>query len=195
MAVGGLAGLKIPVKFWRPEGVENSLEIWQAGMSQNPHLFKNFLEGDEPLSLGREVIRFFLRQSKITFPALALSLIEKPNRLIKGRHQRFLNMIPELRDRIEQKLGENGVIICPVFPTPAPKHNRIWLNFLGIGYSGVFNILEFPATIIPIFHRQDGLPVSVQVVAGRWKDHLTMATAKLLEEIFGGWEPPERIGR
>ncbi len=195
LAAGGLAGLKIPVEYWRPEGMERSLDIWQAGMSQNPEPFKNYLGGDEPISLGKEVIRFLLRRSKITFPALSTALIEKPGKLLKGRNQRFIKLADDLQRRIEEKLGDSGVLICPVFSTPAPKHTRIWLDFLGIGYSGVINILEFPATIIPIFHREDGVPVSVQVVAGRWNDHLTLATARLLEEIFGGWKPPERIGQ
>ncbi len=195
LAAGGLAGLKIPVEFWRPEGVNKSLQIWQAGMSQNPDPFIKYLEGDEPISLGREVVRFITRRSKITFPALGVSLIEKPGQIMKGRNQGVINMAAELRDRIEQKLGDNGVLICPVFSTPAPRHTWIWLNFLGLGYSGMINVLEFPSTIIPVFHREDGVPVSVQVVAGRWNDHLTLATAKLLEDIFGGWKPPDRVGR
>jgi Asp-tRNA(Asn)/Glu-tRNA(Gln) amidotransferase A subunit family amidase len=56
------------------------------------------------------------------------------------------------------------------------------------------NIMHFPATIVPIFRRPDGLPVSIQVVASKWNDHLTLAAAQRLEQVFGGWKPPERVG-
>ena len=193
LAAGGFAGLKVPVEHWRPEGMEHSLGIWQAGMSQNPDPFIHYLEGDEPISLGKEFIRIILRRSKITFPGWGTALIEKPGQLLKGSNQKALALAADLRRRIEEKLGDHGVLICPVFSIPAPKQTWIWLYFLGIGYSGVMNILEFPSTILPIYHRPDGVPVSVQIVAGRFQDHLTLAAAKVLEELFGGWKPIERI--
>ena len=195
LAAGGFAGLKVPVEHWRPEGMERSLNIWQAGMSQNPDPFIHYLEGEggEPISLGREFIRILLRKSKLTFPGWGTSLIEKPGQLLKGSNQKALVLAADLRRRIEEKLGDNGVLICPVFSIPAPRQTWIWLHFLGIGYSGVINVLEFPSTILPIFHREDGVPVSVQIVAGRFKDHLTLAAAQVLEYLFGGWKPIERI--
>ena len=42
--------------------------------------------------------------------------------------------------------------------------------------------------ILRVNHRQD-----LQIVAGRFKDHLTLAAAKVLEDIYGGWKPIERI--
>jgi len=193
LAAGGLAGLKIPVEHWRPAGMEKSLYIWQAGMSQNEEPFINYLKGDQPISLGKELIKFLFRRSKITFPALGTALVEKPSQLLSGSNRKFLELAAKMQREIEEKLGENGVLICPVFPTPAPKHTWIWLHLFGIGYAGVINVLEFPATILPIYHREDGVPVSVQIVAGRWKDHLTLAAASLLEDIYGGWKFPERI--
>jgi hypothetical protein len=34
----------------------------------------------------------------------------------------------------------------------------------------------------------------VQIVAGRFKDHLTLAAAQVLEDLFGGWKPIEAVG-
>jgi len=195
MAVGGLAGLKIPVEFFKPKELKYSLQIWQAGMSLNPTPFIKNLAGEEPISLFKEFFRLILRRSKITFPALGTAMIEKPGQFFKSMNQKSLRIAQELQRKIEEKLGDNGVLICPVFSTPAPKHTWIWLDFLGIGYSGVINILELPSTIIPIYHREDGVPVSVQIVGKRFNDHLTMAVAKILEEIFGGWKPIEQVGR
>ena len=193
MAVGAFKALKIPVEYWRPEGVEKSLEIWQAGFSQNPEPFKHYLEGDQPIHLGKEFIRFIFRQSKITFPALGTAIVEKPGQFLKGRNRKLIQLASEVQRGIETKLGDNSVLICPVFPKPAPRHTWIWLDFLGIGYSGLFNILEFPATVVPVFHRPDGVPVSIQVVAPRFCDHLTLSVAELLEQVFGGWKPARVI--
>jgi len=195
LAAGALRAKKMAVEFWRPEGIELSLPIWQAAMTLNPEPFSRVLGGGEPLPLFRELFKLILRRSKVTFPALGAALIEAPNKIFKKRTRTLLALARDLRARIEDRLGDDGVIICPVFSQPAPVHHRIWLNFPGgIGYSGLFNVLEFPSTIIPVYHREDGVPVSVQVVAARWNDHLTLAAAKRLEEVFGGWKPKEKIG-
>jgi fatty acid amide hydrolase 2 len=193
MAAGAFAGRNNPVEHWRPEGMEHALDIWQAGLSESPHPFTEFLQGDEPISLTREFFKFLVRRSKITAPALGTAIIERPGQLLAGRNRKMLKLADDMRRRIEARLGDDGVMICPVFPVPAPRHGHIWFDLIGVGYSGVMNILGFPATIIPVYHRPDGLPVSVQIVAARFHDHLTLAAAQVIEDTFGGWKPPEKI--
>ena len=137
---------------------------------------------------------FLLRRGKVTLPGLATALVEKPGQLFSGRNRKLLALADDLRRRIEARLGDNGVLICPVFSTPAPKHGYIWADLLGIGYSGLINVMGFPSTVMPVYYNENGLPVSVQVVAARWNDHLTLATAAIIEEIFGGWRPPGKVG-
>lgn len=195
LAAGALTASKMEVEYWRPEGVEHALDIWQAGMAQNPGPpFKEILGDGKPIALGKELLRFFTRTGKITFPALGVAAIEGLAPLLAKRDQQFLALADKIRTDIEEKLGDDGVLICPVFSTVAPLHSRIWFDFLGIGYSGMINILEFPATILPIFHRPDGVPVSLQILGKRFNDHLTLAVASRLEEIFGGWKPIEKVG-
>jgi fatty acid amide hydrolase 2 len=193
LAAGAFAGQKVSVEHWLPEGFQHSLDIWQAGMSQNDEPFLHMLAGGEPISLTRELGKFLIRRGKITFPALATALIERPGQLLQGHNRKFLAEAQEIRARVEAKLGTDGVLICPAFPVPSPRHTWIWRHFLGLGYSGIINVLGLPATVLPIYHRPDGVPVSVQVVAARFNDHLTLAAAKVLEEVFGGWKPIERI--
>ena len=193
MAAGAFAGMKTPVEHWRPRGVEQSVDIWQAAMAQNPEPFVSFLGGEGKIDLLKESWRFLTRESKITLPALATAIIEKPGKLLQKRNQEMLELAAGMQQEIEARLGDNGVLLCPVFSTPAPKHSWIWKDLLGMGYSGLINVLEFPATVIPIYHREDGLPVSIQVVAARWNDHLTLAAAAALEQTFGGWRPIERV--
>ncbi len=195
MAAGGLQSKGLSTEFWVPQGVENSVEMWSAGMSESDgDSMATMLGGQRPISVIGELIKIALRSSKCTFPAVGTALLESMTGLMKERNKIFLVMIKDLRKRIEDKLGDDGVLICPVFPTPAPLHTHIWLNLFGIGYSGIFNMLHFPATVLPIYHRPDGVPVCVQVVAKRGGDHLTLAAAGLLEEAFGGWKPIEKVG-
>ncbi len=194
MCAGALRAEGLPVEYWRPAGVKRSLEIWQAGMSQNPNPFVNIMGDGEPISVMKETLLFLLRRGKITFPGLGVALVEKPGQFFAGRNRKMIALADDLRRQMEERLGDNGVMICPVFPTPAQKHHYIWKDLLGIGYSGLINILGFPATVMPVYYNKDGLPVSVQIVAARWNDHLTLAVAAMIEEIFGGWRPPEKIG-
>jgi fatty acid amide hydrolase 2 len=194
MCAGALHTEGLSVEYWRPAGVNRSLEIWQAGMSQNPHPFVEIMGDGEAISLMKETVLFLLRQGKITLPGLATALVEKPGQFFSGRNRKMIALGDDLRRRIEERLGDNGVLICPVFSTPAPKHGYIWADLLGIGYSGLINIMGFPSTVVPVYYNEDGLPVSVQIIAARWNDHLTMAVAAMIEEIFGGWRPPEKVG-
>lgn len=195
MCAGALKAEGLPVKYWRPSGMNQSLPIWQAGMSENAETFTEVLAHGEPLSLTKEMLLLMIRRSKYTFPGLITAITEIPSRLFSGLNKKSLVLAKDLRRRIEERLGDNGVLICPVFSTPAPRHHHIWIDLPGIGYSGVINILGFPATVIPVYYNEQGLPVSIQIVSSRWQDHLTLATAAILEQIFGGWQPPAKIGQ
>ena len=107
------------------------------------------------------------------------------------------------------------VIICPVGPGVAPKHNtaEYW------GYTSVWNLLDYPALVVPLdkvdkkvdvkgkrrrymndidkenwelydpeeFH---GLPISLQIVGRRFEDEKCIAVAEFLEKqgLIGDWE-------
>ena len=53
--------------------------------------------------------------------------------------------------------------------------------------TAVFNVLELPVTVVPTGFDPRGLPVAVQVIAARGRDHVTIAAAQALEDRFGGW--------
>ena len=59
-------------------------------------------------------------------------------------------------------------------------------------YTAILNVLELPATQVPLGLSADGLPLGVQVVAGPGRDHVCIAVAMELERAFGGWVPPPR---
>jgi len=52
-----------------------------------------------------------------------------------------------------------------------------------------FNITGWPATVVRAGTSPEGLPIGVQIAAKPWHDHVTLAAAKLIEQL-GGWKPP-----
>ena len=61
--------------------------------------------------------------------------------------------------------------------------------------TALFNLIGLPVTEVPLGLNEDGLPLGVQVAAGRDRDHVAIAVAVELERAFGGWVPPTRDRR
>jgi len=73
------------------------------------------------------------------------------------------------------------------------EHNGTYIRPFNFVYTGLFNVLEMPATQCPIglsTEARGALPVGVQVVAAQGRDHLSIAVALQIERAFGGWRPP-----
>ncbi|XP_054290956.1 fatty-acid amide hydrolase 2-like [Macrosteles quadrilineatus] len=100
----------------------------------------------------------------------------------------------ECKDLIFQKLndclGDNGVLLYPAFPDPAHLHMQIYFKQVNAAYLSFFNLVDMPATAFPVMLNSKGLPVGLQAVAGRGQDRLTLAVAREMEKAFGGWVPP-----
>lgn len=178
----------------RLEKLRHSLDIWAAMLSQaeNPP-FKQILGGEKPISVAFELMRWTLRLSPHTLPALMLALVEPIGKLTPTRTRRFIESGHELREEIQSLLGANGVLLYPSYSQPAPKHLRpLALTFHWV-YTAIINVLELPATQVPLGLNQDGLPLGVQVVGNHGNDHLTIAVALALEQGFGGWSPPRLL--
>ena len=96
--------------------------------------------------------------------------------------------------------------LYPSHPSPAPYHNHLLLKPFNFAYTGIFNILGNPVTQVnlyivslssdqtcsqvPLGLNSEGLPLGVQVVAGRNMDRLCLAVAQEVQLMFGGWVPP-----
>jgi len=79
--------------------------------------------------------------------------------------------------------GPSGLVGIPSF-TIGP------LDFTCVA---IFNVLELPVTQVPLGLGARGLPLGVQVVGVHGEDHVTIAVAQALEEMFGGWTPPRQF--
>ncbi|XP_028986848.1 fatty-acid amide hydrolase 2-B [Betta splendens] len=96
----------------------------------------------------------------------------------------------KLQKDVEELLGNDGVLFYPPHPRVAPKHHHPLFRFFDFTYTAIFNTLGLPVTQCPLGLGEEGLPLGVQVVAGKLQDHLTLAVALYLEKAFGGWRDP-----
>ena len=95
-----------------------------------------------------------------------------------------------LISELEALLGDDGVLIYPSHPTPAPYHGQPLVKPFNFSYTAVFNALGNPVTQVPLGLGSWGVPLGVQIVGGRNQDRLTLALAKEIENLRGGWVPP-----
>jgi amidase len=97
------------------------------------------------------------------------------------------------------------VLLCPVTGVPAIPHDHgpfaertIRVNDEERPYNDLFGWIamatacHLPATVAPIGRTATGLPVGVQIIGPYLEDHTTIAFARLLGDVIGGFEPPPR---
>lgn len=90
-------------------------------------------------------------------------------------------------------MEDNGVLLCPSSPTVAGYHYSAFFRPFNFAYWAIFNVLKLPVTQVPLGLSEDGLPIGIQVVAGKNQDHLCLAVAEELGKAFGGWVPPFKV--
>jgi amidase len=113
-----------------------------------------------------------------------------------------------LRDAWAAWFEHHDVMLWPVSPTTAPRHDgrpiterRITVNGTEvagtetIGWTGPINVLGLPSAVIPVGRAGDGLPVGMQVIAAWGNDRLALDVASridivLTERGLGGFAIP-----
>lgn len=176
-------------------GLRDSLEIWSAMMSAAATTsFAAHMGGGREVNAWVALLRWAVGRSEHTLPAIGLALLEQVPHFYEGARGEFIARGRALRETLARRLGADGVMLYPSYPTVAPKHGRpLWPPFRWV-YTAILNVLEFPATQVPLGLGAEGLPLGVQVAGGHGGDHRTIAVALELERGFGGWVPPPRWG-
>ena len=104
----------------------------------------------------------------------------------------------ELREKILLQMQKHPVLICPAAVIPAFRHGeREWqidgrtVKYLDAwSYCEWFNLLGFPAAVVPVSLSAEGLPIGVQIVGRPWEEELVLAVAARLESERGPWPGP-----
>jgi fatty acid amide hydrolase 2 len=153
--------------------------------------FGVLLGNGKQVNAGYELLRWTLGRSPHTLPAIVLAILEKIAKSAPARRDRFVALGGALRQELVDLIGPKGVMLYPSYVSPAPPHNKpLWPPFNWV-YTAIMNVMELPATQVPLGLNDKGLPLGVQVAGIHGNDHLTIAVALELEKAFGGWIPPQ----
>ncbi|XP_037954495.1 fatty-acid amide hydrolase 2-A-like [Teleopsis dalmanni] len=187
--------LNVPVDRVQFEQFRQSAAIWFANMKDDSgygfeHQLGNMKTAINPYS---ELFMWLLRLSKHTFIGIITAIMDKLQcRHGSSKYHHLVKKRNELRAELQELLGNDGVLIYPTHPTVAPYHNEPILRPINFSYTGIVNVLGFPATAVPLGKiGSEGLPLGVQVIANFNQDRLCLAVAEELERAFGGWAKPE----
>ncbi|MDQ4065881.1 MAG: amidase family protein, partial [Actinomycetota bacterium] len=97
------------------------------------------------------------------------------------------------------------VLLTPAMPVPAIHHDQReelsldrTCDHRGVTYryfdqsvwAGLSGVAYLPSTVAPAGLTDEGLPVGVQIVGPHREDHATIAFARSLADVAGGYEPP-----
>ncbi|XP_053970717.1 fatty-acid amide hydrolase 2-B-like [Hylaeus volcanicus] len=138
-----------------------------------------------------EFVKALFGLSDYTLTLAYLQLLKKQRGFIpRSKQEYYRQQVEDIGYRVNKLLGSDGVFICPAFSQPTDLATTISLQTDSIVYSAFSNMMNLPSTYVPMGLNSDGLPVGFQVMAASYQDRLTLAVARELETVFGGWVPP-----
>jgi fatty acid amide hydrolase 2 len=179
------------IHYPRLDALKRSLFIWSSMLSAaGGASYRELLGEGEPIAVGVELLRSLWGGSRFTLPSLGLALVEELPKRFPSNRSAFVKLGEALRDELAGLLGSRGVMLYPSYSRVAPRHREPLLRPVDWIYTALINVLELPATQVPLGLNAGGVPLGVQVVARHGNDHLTIAVAMALEQELGGWVPP-----
>ncbi|GFU30204.1 fatty-acid amide hydrolase 2 [Trichonephila clavipes] len=171
--------------------VEFAIQMYKAKFTETgaPLLHKPIYlsYGKKSFNIWWELFKSFFWLSDHSFHVLLYSAMSK-----SGKGKNYSNLLEKysaLEKKFEDIVNEDAIFLFPMHPEPPPHRCTTIPKMRNIGYTSIFNILGYPCTVVPA-GLSNGLPISIQVVSGKFRDHLTIAAAQELEKVFGGWKSP-----
>ncbi|EEB11672.1 amidotransferase subunit A, putative [Pediculus humanus corporis] len=172
-------------------GLEYSYKLWRYWMTKEPYQFEDELGNRErTVNLWKELPKKLIGKSEFTLAAI-YKLID--HKLPQENSIWAEKLTEKLKTEFNNILDNNGVLLCPSSPTPAPYHYTPFLRPFNFTYWALFNIFKFPVTQVPLGLNKEGLPIGIQVVAALNNDKICLEVAKHLQNGFGGWVPPFEV--
>lgn len=162
-------------------------KMWRYWMTQEPADFNKLLGNGEELNPFVELFKKLIGQSNFTLAAI-YSLID--SLLPKEKEDMMRSATITCKTALQDLLGSDGVLFFHSSPRTAPFHYYPLVKFADFSYFCIFNVLQLPATQVPMGLGSSGLPLGIQVVSNDMNDRLCLAVAEELERKFGGWTQP-----
>jgi fatty acid amide hydrolase 2 len=156
--------------------------------------FSELLGGGRRVRLELEVLKSLIGIGRYSWPALFFCIGERFGRKKEQALRAAMRETRRLSRKYRELLGDDGLLVSPVYPHHAPLHNKIMLHPFDFLYTAAFNILRVPATSAPCGFDPAGLPLAVQFTSNRGNDHVTIAAATVVEASAGPWRPATLAG-
>lgn len=190
-AAGALDRAGARVRTVEIPALKQSLGIWSSMLAQmEGPSFGTLLGNGTPIRHVPELLRLLLGRSPYTVPALGLAILNDLIEKLPNQTEKFVALGKQLRGELDTLLRPGTVMLYPSYTRPAPRHNQPLYFPVQWVYTAILNVMEVPATQVPLGLGGGGLPLGVQVAARWGHDHVTIAVAEELERAFGGWVPP-----
>jgi fatty acid amide hydrolase 2 len=169
--------------------LDRAFWIWGAALtaSDGPSYAEILFDGADR-SVWPELAKSAVGASRHSAPPLVVAAAEAMMaalRLVDNDH--LLARRDRLAEELRGMLDARTVLLLPTMPRAAPRHGGMFLRFADSGWCGLWNVLGLPATTVPAGFTRGGLPIGLQVVAGRGLDHVALAGAQAVESTTGGW--------
>jgi Asp-tRNA(Asn)/Glu-tRNA(Gln) amidotransferase A subunit family amidase len=176
------------VEPFRPDGLEEARRLWWEFFGAAGGMILGPMLRDRECDLS-PILREFQGWSKAAPPHTGESLLAA----WLGRDA--------VREKILVQMRKYPVLICPTAAIPAFRHGeREWqvegktVKYLDAwSHCEWFNLLGFPAVVVPTGHSDEGLPIGVQIVGRPWEEEVVLAVAAKLEEQRGPWQAPPAL--
>ena len=188
-AARALERIGFRVDAFEPHGLERAPNLWSFFFSRLPASFLKKLMQDrisEAHWTGTEFLHPALEQPPPTAEETVENLAERDT----------------MRARLLRQMGDTPLLLTPACGVLAFRHReRRWQA--GEKEIGLFqammpvtpwNLLGFPAAVVPFQLSDSGLPVGVQIVGKPYSEELILEVAVRLEEARGPFPGPAGFG-
>jgi len=183
-AAATLGSNGLAVERVHPEGLDEVGELWRILFCEAGAMLVRSVVGDRSSELSPMLARFLA-----TFPGEPPMTGERLLGTLVNRDVR--------RARFLQQMESFPVLLMPVSSGPAFRHGEGgWTpddpaNYLvTMRFTQWFNLLGFPAAVVPVSSSTDGLPIGVQVIGRPYEEEIVLEVAAVIEEAFGFKSPP-----
>jgi len=184
-AAAKLEEIGIPAEPFEPRGLERAPNLWWFFFGQlNAPLIRQMI-GDRESEAHWTGIEFMKRAEAEPAPT-AMQILE--NLAARDR----------MRAAMLRQMEKHPVLLLPACGVAAFRHReRRWQTgdkeiglFEAMMLATIFNILGFPALVIPFGMTEEGLPVGVQLAGRPYEEELLLELAARLEAARGPFPAP-----
>ncbi len=156
----------------RPRGIEESYEI-----------IMDLFSADGGASIRRLLEESNTREHSIPWLGLGQPLEAPALDALIMRWYRF-------RSTMLSFFSEYDLLLSPAHALPAQPHGAIREDLQGFSYTMTYNLTGWPAAVIRGDTSSEGLPIGIQLIAHPWREDVSLAAAKYLENVLGKFPSP-----